>query len=272
RVKCSWKSARSCITTPRDICDRHGHRRHPRLTRPVLGRACDPGALDSSGSWPRPLPQRRGRSDVVHRPVDGVPRGESASRRGHRARRSNAHRALPLRVSAQRHHAGCLLGRPGGDRPGPSAPWPCRRRRAPRAVTRPTVVVVTGADAAYAIPLAVMLRSLVDALSPRYGIDAYVIDGGLGDVLRARVEQSLPRGRANLHWHVPDARYFGELPLWGRMTTATYFKLVMPSVLPPAVTRALWLDADVLAAGDVAALWHADVERFPVRAVPDSVV
>jgi lipopolysaccharide biosynthesis glycosyltransferase len=139
-------------------------------------------------------------------------------------------------------------------------------------VTRPTVVVVTGADAAYAIPLAVMLRSLVDALSPRYGIDAYVIDGGLGDVLRARIEQSLPRGRANLHWHVPDARCFGELPLWGRMTTATYFKLLMPSVLPPAVTRALWLDADVLAAGDVAALWHADVERFPVRAVPDSVV
>jgi lipopolysaccharide biosynthesis glycosyltransferase len=139
-------------------------------------------------------------------------------------------------------------------------------------VSPATVVVASAADAAYAIPLTVMLRSLLDRLSPRYMLDAHVVDGGLGDLLRTRVEASLPPERVRVRWHLPDARRLDALPLWGRMTAATYYKLLIPDVVPASVSKLLWLDADVLAVDDVAALWETDVDGLPLRAARDSVI
>jgi lipopolysaccharide biosynthesis glycosyltransferase len=141
------------------------------------------------------------------------------------------------------------------------------------AASRPDVVVVaTTADAAYACPLAVMLRSVADRLSPAHHLEAHVIDGGLGETLRARVEASLPPGRTTLCWHPADPHRLAGLPLWGRMTVTTYNKLLVPALVPARVARALWLDADVLAQADVAALWSADLGGVSVRAVRDPVV
>ena len=138
--------------------------------------------------------------------------------------------------------------------------------------TQERVVVVSAADAAYACPLAVMLRSVADRLSPARHLEAHVIDGGLGEALRGRVEASLPRGRATLYWHVPDLRRLVGLPLWGRMTLATYNKLLAPELVPPHVAKAIWLDADVLAQSDLSDLWTGDLGSAPVLASQDPVV
>ena len=137
---------------------------------------------------------------------------------------------------------------------------------------RQPVVVVSAADAAYACPLAVMLRSVAARLSPSRTLEAHVIDSGLGEERRARIEASVPAGRVTFSWHMTDRRRFAGLPLWGRMTLATYDKLLAPELLPSRVTRALWLDADVLARADLAELWDGPPSAAPVQAAPDPLV
>ncbi|HEX9887150.1 MAG TPA: glycosyltransferase family 8 protein [Longimicrobiales bacterium] len=133
------------------------------------------------------------------------------------------------------------------------------------------MTVVTGANARYALPLAVMLRSTLENLSAGCAMEAWVIDDGLGSGLRGRIEGSLD-DRATVHWVDVRAADFEGLPLWGRMTVTCYFKLALGRVLPVETDRAIWLDADLLVLGDLRDLWRADMGGKSVMAARDPFV
>jgi len=133
------------------------------------------------------------------------------------------------------------------------------------------IVVACAANGSYAIPLAVMLRSAADHLSPDRELAAWVVDDGLGDEARQRIVESLP-SRATVHWLSPDRSSFDGLPLWGRMPINTYDKLTIAECLPAHVTKAIWLDCDTLVLADLAELWDLAVGNAHALAVTDSLV
>lgn len=133
------------------------------------------------------------------------------------------------------------------------------------------VVVGCAADGGYALPLAVMLRSLAARLAADHALVAYAVDAGLDAADRARVVRSLGP-RTTLHWVAPAREAFAGLPLWGRMPIATYDKLAIARWLPDAVQRVLWLDADLLVRADVAELWRTDLGDAIAGAVQDARV
>jgi lipopolysaccharide biosynthesis glycosyltransferase len=133
------------------------------------------------------------------------------------------------------------------------------------------VVIACAADNRYALPLAVMLRSVAANLSPRYRLEVFAVDDGIGPSEKAKVLDSLTE-RVTLHWVQPRASGFAGLPLWGRMPITTYQKLTLAEWLPPEVVKAIWLDCDVLAIGDIAALWDADLSGRHALAVQDERV
>jgi lipopolysaccharide biosynthesis glycosyltransferase len=133
------------------------------------------------------------------------------------------------------------------------------------------IVVACSADRAYALPLAVMLRSAGVNLDPRRTLDVYVVDGGLGNEMRMRILASLPQ-QITLHWVAPERNAFIDLPLWGRMTINTYDKLTIAQSLPKSVRRTLWLDSDLLVLADLTALWDLKLCEYSVLAVPDVLV
>lgn len=114
------------------------------------------------------------------------------------------------------------------------------------------VNVACAADGNYALPLAVMLRSAGRSLAYGSEIRAHVLDDGLTATDRARIERSIPFN-VRIHWCRPGPKTTG-LPLWGRMTATTYQKLMLGDWLPRAVTRALWLDCDLLVLEDLTTL------------------
>ena len=134
------------------------------------------------------------------------------------------------------------------------------------------VVIACAADDRYVQPLAVMLRSALANLSPVWTAAIYLLDGGIDPENRRRLAESLPPGRASLHWVATDTSRFSGLPLWGRMPVATYYKLLVPDLLPAGVPRAVWLDCDVVVLGDLARLWRVDAADRHVLAVQDQVV
>lgn len=122
------------------------------------------------------------------------------------------------------------------------------------------------------MPLAAMLHSALVTLRPSGAITAHIIDAGLPAADRARLADLARRHGAALHWHEPSATGFAALPAWGRMTSTTYHRLLLPRLLPEEVTRAIWLDCDLLVTTDLVRLWETDLGGFHLLAVRDAIV
>ena len=132
------------------------------------------------------------------------------------------------------------------------------------------IPVLCVADAAYALGLAVMLKSLERNLDVGYSVDAYVADAAIPAGDKRRVEASLS-ARIRVHWR-RTAALPQTLPTWGRMPVTTYQKLLVGDWALPEVGRALWLDCDLLILSDLVELWSLPMGGTCALAAPDQRV
>src|SRR3954447_19640635 len=90
--------------------------------------------------------------------------------------------------------------------------------------------VLTLADAHYAMPLAVMVRSLLENHPSGRSVILKVIDGGMSQALRGRLERSwngASSGHAQWEFVSPIFGNARELPVWGRVPVLTYARLMI---------------------------------------------
>jgi lipopolysaccharide biosynthesis glycosyltransferase len=133
-----------------------------------------------------------------------------------------------------------------------------------------SIAVACAADDGYAMPLAVALRSAVDGLGASGSIEAFVLDGGIGAPNRERLERSLASPRLALRFLSPAPQALAGIRHRGRVSLATYFRILVAELLPAHLPRALYLDADVLVTADLTRLWAAPQQGLPVLAVRDA--
>ncbi len=135
--------------------------------------------------------------------------------------------------------------------------------------------VVTGADEGYRDPLAVTIASLLMTLSPESEISLYILDCGLQSPTRRRLTAMVRRLRpdADLVWCPLDTQEYAPLRLDGLpyISLATYARLRIPDLLPH-LSRALYLDADLVVDADLTPLWNTPLQGHPLGAVQDSGV
>jgi lipopolysaccharide biosynthesis glycosyltransferase len=140
------------------------------------------------------------------------------------------------------------------------------------AIVRDPIVVVTASDEAYAMPLAVMGRSLIANLESGRRVHLYVIARRLGERSRRRILDSWDADRLDVTWLDPDLRRLREVKVSGHVRVATYFRLLIGSLLPDTVERAIYLDADVIVEQDLGPLWELDLDGHPIAAAQDWIV
>ena len=136
---------------------------------------------------------------------------------------------------------------------------------------RPYCSCICAADEAYALPLAVMLESLLGNAGRETALELYVVDCGLREESRSLIDSSVA-DRARVHWQVSVRSPELSRPRWGHVTGATYERLLLDRYLPANVERVVWLDADVLVLDDIAPLLKPDPRGLPVSAVRDPFV
>lgn len=130
-------------------------------------------------------------------------------------------------------------------------------------------VVLSTADDQFALPLAVMLRSLADNLTWTPQVDVYVLDCGISRWNKWNIRRSLPAGALRVCFlPVPMGR-LGDVNLGGYWSRSVYAKLLMGELLPADVRRAIFIDADTLVLRDVGELWELDLDGHPLGAVLD---
>ncbi|MEM6898687.1 MAG: glycosyltransferase family 8 protein [Pseudomonadota bacterium] len=128
------------------------------------------------------------------------------------------------------------------------------------------VVLAFGVDAAYAPHLGVVLASIVSN-APGIALHVLVLHAGLPESVRLQVQSCAPGARFS--WiEVSDASV-NSIQGAEHISTATYYRLMIPEIVPPEVRRVLYLDVDLVVVDDIRGLWCQDLHGKPIGAIVD---
>lgn len=133
------------------------------------------------------------------------------------------------------------------------------------------IVLVCSADENYAMPMTVMLCSVLANLKTAAPLLISVLDGGIQHATKQKVLRSLRSQPAPFHleWLQPDHTLLQGLPLCHRYTLAAYYRLLIPEALPAHLNKVIYLDCDMVVQGNLADLWQLEVGDHYVLAVQD---
>lgn len=129
----------------------------------------------------------------------------------------------------------------------------------------PNPVIVCASDEDFAIHMTVMLKSAVKNTSRPLTI--YVLDGGIKEATKERIKESLEPNEFQLHWISVDETSLKKLKVSGHIPIQTYYRLLMPELLPKTLDKVIYLDCDMVILKDLATLWDIDVVDVPLYAV-----
>lgn len=146
----------------------------------------------------------------------------------------------------------------------------------PEPVLRPAfakdnAAIVFSANDFYVPYLAALLRSIEQHASPRHNYDLIVLHRDIRPRHRALLQAMLPRDNFSLRFFDvtrPMSRY-AHLPLRGHFRVETYFRLLLPELLPD-YDKIVYLDSDMIVCADVAELYETDVEGYLLAACRDA--
>ena len=138
------------------------------------------------------------------------------------------------------------------------------------------VVVVTLADESYGLPLAVMVRSLLEHLAAGRAVRIVVIDGGITPATKRRLTESWQDTeaacRCEVEYVIPDYGGADDIPAWGRVTPLTFARLSIARYLPLDSREVILLDSDTLVLTDIGRLAATDLDGATVAAAQDPFV
>jgi len=132
-----------------------------------------------------------------------------------------------------------------------------------------SLVVVCAADNNYVIPLSVTLKSILANLKTPRKIICFVIDGGIEESNKQKILQSLDSKQIAIEWLQPTDSVLNKVKVSGHVTVATYYRLLIPDLLPQQLKKAIYLDCDLVVNEDLQQLWAIDIGDSYLLAVQD---
>lgn len=135
-----------------------------------------------------------------------------------------------------------------------------------------TISVVVTIDHRYVTPLLVMLRSACRGLSAGWALDVFVFGYRIDEPDRRRLESGLDGLPVRVRWRTLDLSVIRNYwpGIRQKAEETVYYRLFLGEEIPESIDRLLFLDADLLVEGDLAALWEKSFDGHVVQAVPDA--
>lgn len=130
-------------------------------------------------------------------------------------------------------------------------------------------VVACATDDRYAMPLAVTMLTAARSLPPGTRLRLFVLDGGLSEENRHRLEASWRNEPIELNWLQPDPNQVAGLKTSHHISPVAYYRILLPLVLPETLQRVLYLDCDLLIRDDLTQLWCQPLADHWCLAIPD---
>lgn len=135
-------------------------------------------------------------------------------------------------------------------------------------LSSPAITLVVGADDNYAMPLSVTLYSGLINLKSECPVELYVLDGGIREANKKRLERVVQKSESSVHlrWVKVDISSIADLPTHEWINTTTYLRLFISEIVPENVTKALYLDSDLLIERSLTELWDHNLDSYPLAA------
>ncbi len=134
-------------------------------------------------------------------------------------------------------------------------------------MARVTLPVACAINSDYVLPLLVMLTSLIEHLRPSYQLLLYLVHQAKHEDLVAIISRLV-----ETHSIVPSPESVEALPQHPHFPPEAAYPLVLPELLPEALDRILFLDADLLVLHDLAHLWEICLGERVLAAAPDAAI
>jgi lipopolysaccharide biosynthesis glycosyltransferase len=119
------------------------------------------------------------------------------------------------------------------------------------------------------MPLAVTLYSTLTNYRGSLPVRLFIIDGGIHALNRLRIERILGEVRAVAAWLQPDWQPVRHLVVSERYPASIYLRLLIPTLLPPWVEKAIYLDSDLVVGASIGDLWDVEMGPHSLLAVQD---
>ncbi|MCP9857632.1 MULTISPECIES: glycosyltransferase family 8 protein [unclassified Cyanobium] len=130
------------------------------------------------------------------------------------------------------------------------------------------MIIACTIDNNYIRHCAVMLKSL-QLSNPTESISVYILHGVIDADERARLAAYLGEFLPSVSFIQLDEEMLSGFPVFGHITLATYFRLLLPAALPHAVEKVLYLDSDLIVVDSIRELWESALEENSIGAVED---
>lgn len=129
--------------------------------------------------------------------------------------------------------------------------------------------VVCAADGNYLRHCAAMLNSLVMYGETSNDLHVYLLIDNVDTKTFATAIPYLYSIVPSLSILKASAAPVQDFPVNGHASVATYFRLLLPQLLPAEVKRVIFIDSDAIINSSLLPLWHLDLEGYKLAAVPD---
>ncbi len=136
------------------------------------------------------------------------------------------------------------------------------------------VALVFAANDRYARGLAVAIDSSLRHLSAAVSPEVYILDDGLSESSRSRISRIVERtaARDTVRWVTNPRHAFGSEGSTSPALSSSYLRLLIADILPQRITRAVYLDSDVLVRRDLSPLFDTPLNGAVLGAVRDYAI
>lgn len=129
-----------------------------------------------------------------------------------------------------------------------------------------TIEIAACTDRGFIMPTGVMMRSVCrnnESVRFHLVVDESVTEEDKADLREAALSREVL-------FYTIDSQVFNSLPTVDNIPRSTYYRLLMPQVLPESIQKILFLDGDIIVRHSLRPLWETDLSGVAIAAVTDA--
>ncbi len=130
--------------------------------------------------------------------------------------------------------------------------------------------IVCSIDNNYVQHCAVMLTSLFEN-NKDVQCNIYILSEGLLDNYIIELNKLVANYGSIMHYHQINSDLLKDFPIHEKdhLSIATYYRLLIPSILPKDELKAIYLDSDIIINYSLDELWNTDISNYALAAVDE---
>ncbi len=131
--------------------------------------------------------------------------------------------------------------------------------------------IVLASNDNYAKHLGVMLQSLLGNSKNNANINIYIIESNISSKNKLKLQRVVGRFDSEVTFITIDDNFFNSFERKIKhISKETYYRIIIPQLLSRDITKALYLDSDMIVMEDISKLWNINIDDYFLAAVEES--